>query len=82
MDCEWLRDLHSVGLLSPSFRPAAEIVELRADVHHRHNLVEAAATALQRAARPRKKLSKNEARPCIALPAAWTAANSTASDTS
>ncbi len=24
-DCEWLRDLHSVGLLSPSFRPAAEI---------------------------------------------------------
>lgn len=47
-DCEWLRDLHSVGLLHPSFRPAAEIVELRAYVRHRHKLVEAAATAIQR----------------------------------
>ena len=29
-DCEWLQELHSVGLLRPSFRPAAEIVALRA----------------------------------------------------
>jgi transposase len=48
MDCEWLRDLHSVGLLRPSFRPAAEIVELRAYLRHRQSLVEAAATAIQR----------------------------------
>src|SRR5215472_5514453 len=29
-DCEWLQQLHSVGLLSPSFRPAAALVPLRA----------------------------------------------------
>ena len=30
-DCEWLRELHSVGLLRASFRPAAKIVPLRCD---------------------------------------------------
>ena len=47
-DCEWLQELHSVGLLRPSFRPAAEIVALRAYVRHRQSLIEAAATAIQR----------------------------------
>ena len=29
-DCEWLRELHSVGLLRGSFRPAGPILPLRA----------------------------------------------------
>lgn len=47
-DCEWARDLHSVGLLSPSFRPAAQIVELRSYLRHRQTLVKEAATCVQR----------------------------------
>ena len=34
-DCEWLRELHSVGLLRGSFRPAGPILGLRAIVRHR-----------------------------------------------
>ena len=37
-DCEWLRELHSVGLLRGSFRPTAEIARataaLRSDLGH------------------------------------------------
>ncbi len=47
-DCEWLQELHTVGLLRPSFRPAAAIAALRAYVRHRQSLVEAAATCIQR----------------------------------
>jgi transposase len=47
-DCEWLRELHSVGLLSPSFRPAAEIVVLRAYLRQRASVVEEAASHIQR----------------------------------
>ena len=39
-DCEWIRDLHSVGLLRASFRPTAEIVALRAYLRHRTTLLE------------------------------------------
>ncbi len=48
MDCEWLRELHSVGLLRGSFRPAAAIAVLRAYLRHRETLVESAATHIQR----------------------------------
>ena len=41
-DCEWLRELHSVGLLRGSFRPPEAIVALRAYVRHRQRLVESA----------------------------------------
>ena len=47
-DCEWLRELHSVGLLRASFRPAAAIVPLRSFVRPRATLVEQAATRIQR----------------------------------
>jgi transposase len=47
-DCEWLRELHSVGLLSPSFRPAAAIVVLRTYLRQRTSLVEQAASHIQR----------------------------------
>jgi len=46
--CEWLRELHSVGLLRPSFRPAAATVPLRSFVRQRETLVEEAATRIQR----------------------------------
>ena len=47
-DCEWLRELHSVGLLRGSFRPVAAIAVLRAYLRHRETLVESAATHIQR----------------------------------
>ena len=48
LDCEWLRDLHSVGLLRGSFRPSDAIVPLRAYLRHRHTLVALAGTCVQR----------------------------------
>jgi transposase len=47
-DCEWLRALHSVGLLRGSFRPPDAIVSLRGYLRHRQTLVESAATYVQR----------------------------------
>src|SRR5438445_1797899 len=47
-DCEWLRELHSVGLLRGSFRPTAAITVLRAYLRHREPLVESAAAHIQR----------------------------------
>jgi transposase len=47
-DCQWLQELHSVGLLQASFRPTAAIVALRSYVRHRQTLVEAAATCIHR----------------------------------
>jgi len=48
LDCEWLQQLHSVGLLRASFRPAAAIVALRAYVRERGILVEEVAARIQR----------------------------------
>ena len=47
-DCEWLQELHSVGLLRGSFRPVAEIAALRSYVRHRETLIESAATTINR----------------------------------
>ena len=47
-DAEWLRDLHSVGLVRGSFRPTADIVALRTYLRHRHTLVELSAMHVQR----------------------------------
>jgi transposase len=47
-DCEWLRELHSVGLLRGSFRPAAEMAALRSYIRHRETLVQNAATTINR----------------------------------
>jgi transposase len=41
-DCEWLQELHTVGLLRGSFRPAAHIATLRSYVRHRDSLVRSA----------------------------------------
>jgi transposase len=47
-DSEWLRELHSVGLLNASFRPAADIVVLRTYLRQRASLVEEASSHIQR----------------------------------
>jgi transposase len=47
-DCEWVRELGSVGLLRGSFRPTDQIVALRAYVRHRQTLVESASTGCRR----------------------------------
>ncbi len=47
-DCEWLRELHSVGLLKGSFRPTGEIVALRSYLRHRETLIQSAATTINR----------------------------------
>lgn len=47
LDCQWLRTLHSYGLLAPSFRPAKDIVVLRSYMRHRQMLVESGAAHIQ-----------------------------------
>lgn len=39
LDCRWLQKLHACGLLSPSFRPPAEICRLRSYLRHRSSLI-------------------------------------------
>lgn len=39
LDCQWIQQLHTYGLLQSSFRPAKDICALRALVRHRANLV-------------------------------------------
>ena len=47
-DCEWLRDLHVVGLVRGSFRPPAGIVALRAYLRHRETLIQHGGSCIQR----------------------------------
>src|SRR6266849_9799400 len=48
VDCQWIQELHSVGLLRGSFRPRAAIAALRAYLRHRETLVQSAAVHVQR----------------------------------
>jgi transposase len=47
-DCQWLQYLHSVGLLSASFRPPAAICAVRSLMRHREGLMRAACQHLLR----------------------------------
>jgi len=47
LDCQWIRRLHSYGLLTASFRPANEIVVWRGYQRHREMLVRYAAQHVQ-----------------------------------
>jgi transposase len=47
-DCEWLRDLHMLGLVRGSFRPADGMVALRGYLRHRTTLIESAGALVQR----------------------------------
>lgn len=40
LDCQWIQQLHTYGLLSPSFRPPEQITAIRSLVRHRGMLVE------------------------------------------
>jgi transposase len=48
LDCQWLRQLHSYGLLSASFRPADSICVLRSYIRQRDTLIADAARHIQR----------------------------------
>ena len=48
LDCQWIQELHSVGLLRGSFRPTAEIASLRAYLRHREKLIQGASSHIQR----------------------------------
>lgn len=47
LDCQWIQQLHSYGLLRASFRPEEDICALRALVRHRENLVSYRASHIQ-----------------------------------
>lgn len=47
LDCQWLRLLHSYGLLAASFRPSADITVLRSYLRHRQMLIQYAAGHIQ-----------------------------------
>lgn len=40
LDCQWIQQLHTYGLLSASFRPTEQIVAVRSLVRHREMLVQ------------------------------------------
>lgn len=47
VDCQWLQQLHTFGLLSPAFRPEERITVLRAYLRHRTMLVQYSAQHIQ-----------------------------------
>ena len=48
LDCQWLQQLHSYGLLAPSFVPEGDIAVLRSYLRQRENLIRNAASHIQR----------------------------------
>lgn len=48
LDCQWLQQLHSYGLLSSSFRPEDEICVLRSYIRQRNNLIKSTTVHIQR----------------------------------
>ena len=47
LDCQWIQQLHTYGLLQPSFRPPEDICALRALIRHRGNLLRSCAAEIQ-----------------------------------
>ena len=47
LDCQWIQQLHTYGLLHASFHPDDELRALRALVRHRDNLIRCRATHIQ-----------------------------------
>lgn len=48
LDCQWLQQLHSYGLLSGSFRPEDDICVLRSYIRQRDSLIRSASVHIQR----------------------------------
>lgn len=46
-DCQWIQQLHTYGLLQPSFRPPADICTLRTYVRQREKLIQQRASHIQ-----------------------------------
>ncbi len=47
LDCQWIQQLHTYGLLQASFRPPEELVALRSLVRHREMLIKYRASHIQ-----------------------------------
>jgi transposase len=47
LDCQWIRQLHTYGLLDAAFRPPSELLALRALMRQRRMLIEHAAQQIQ-----------------------------------
>ena len=47
MDCQWIQQLHSVGLLAAAFRPVESVCVLRSYMRQRAMLIDAAAAHIQ-----------------------------------
>lgn len=47
LDCQWIQQLHSYGLLRGSFRPMEQILKMRTFMRHRAKLIEYAASHVQ-----------------------------------
>jgi transposase len=47
LDCQWIQQLHTYGLLNGAFRPVEEVCELRAYVRQRTMLVQSASRYIQ-----------------------------------
>jgi len=47
LDCQWIQQLHTYGLLQPSFRPPAEICAVRAMVRQRARLLQSCTVEIQ-----------------------------------
>lgn len=47
LDCQWIQQLHTYGLLAASFRPSAEICVLRSYVRQRESLLQQRARQIQ-----------------------------------
>lgn len=48
LDCQWLQQLHTYGLLAGSFRPEEQICVLRSYIRQRDNLIKSACVHVQR----------------------------------
>lgn len=47
IDCQWIQQLHSYGLLRGSFRPKEKMLQMRTLIRHRTTLIEYAASHIQ-----------------------------------
>lgn len=48
LDCQWLQQLHSYGLLAGAFRPDEQVCVLRSYMRHRDTLIKSASTHILR----------------------------------
>ena len=47
LDCQWIQQLHTYGLLRASFRPSKDIIKLRTLIRHRETLIQNRVTHIQ-----------------------------------